>query len=458
MQHENMQLRDPVMYRIRRGHHHRTHDAWVDLPDLRLGARSERRHRRRHPLAVLARVRQPPCRSTTGTSTTCRSPFEQPRQIEFARLELTHTVTSKRKPRQARRRRRGRRMGRPAPAHHQRALRRRGYPSARDQATSAPSSACRQAPTVVTRSSCSRASCATNSTAPPNGAWPCCVRSSSSSPTGPPARSRSFEIQQQPRERRRRCPRGRRSSGRTLDRARGLHGRRTAPKYFRLTPGREVRLRGAYFVTCTRATPLDDDGNVVEVQCTYDPDTRGGNAHRRAQGEVDDALGVGRPQRSTRPSPCTSGFFSAEVPGEATGEPLRRPQPERRGSCSPAARSRPPSATRSPGQVVQFERLGYFAHDPHGTICSSIARSVCATNGRTFRSGADMTMARQARSHAAARPRAVYTKRLEEEQRRLLQLRLHLGGEMGSGDKESAPVCSCCSRAPTQRARAVRSR
>ena len=59
------------------------------------------------------------------------------------------------------------------------------------------------------------------------------------------------------------------------------------PKYFRLTPGREVRLRGAYFVTCTGYT-TDDTGAVVEVQCTYDPDTRGGNAPdgRKVKGTI----------------------------------------------------------------------------------------------------------------------------------------------------------------------------
>ena len=48
------------------------------------------------------------------------------------------------------------------------------------------------------------------------------------------------------------------------------------PKYFRLTPGREVRLRAGYFITANDVV-TDDDGNVVEVHCTYDPDSRGGN-------------------------------------------------------------------------------------------------------------------------------------------------------------------------------------
>ena len=63
------------------------------------------------------------------------------------------------------------------------------------------------------------------------------------------------------------------------------------PKYFRLSPGKEVRLRGAYFVTAT-GFDTDADGNVVEVQVTYDPETRGRQRPGRSQGQVDDALGL----------------------------------------------------------------------------------------------------------------------------------------------------------------------
>src|SRR5262249_50764375 len=49
------------------------------------------------------------------------------------------------------------------------------------------------------------------------------------------------------------------------------------PKFFRLAPGREVRLRSAYFVTCTSVVK-DADGRVVELRCTYDPSTRGGDS------------------------------------------------------------------------------------------------------------------------------------------------------------------------------------
>src|SRR6185295_11853689 len=49
------------------------------------------------------------------------------------------------------------------------------------------------------------------------------------------------------------------------------------PKFFRLSPGSEVRLRGAYFVTCTEVVK-DTAGTVVELHCTYDPDSKGGAA------------------------------------------------------------------------------------------------------------------------------------------------------------------------------------
>ena len=49
------------------------------------------------------------------------------------------------------------------------------------------------------------------------------------------------------------------------------------PKYYRLSPGKEVRLRNAYFVTA-QSVVKDGDGNIVEVHCTYDPASRGGNS------------------------------------------------------------------------------------------------------------------------------------------------------------------------------------
>ena len=69
-------------------------------------------------------------------------------------------------------------------------------------------------------------------------------------------------------------------------------------KFFRLAPGREVRLRYAYFVTCTDVVK-DASGEIAELRCTYDPETRGGDARRTsAQGDAALALIRRNPRRS----------------------------------------------------------------------------------------------------------------------------------------------------------------
>ena len=91
----NINMRDPVMYRIRKTPHQRTGDKWVHLSDVRLGARPVGLHRGRHLLALFARVR----RSPAAVRLVSRGPRLQqprPRQIEFARLNLNYTVMSKR--------------------------------------------------------------------------------------------------------------------------------------------------------------------------------------------------------------------------------------------------------------------------------------------------------------------------------------------------------------------------
>ena len=61
-------------------------------------------------------------------------------------------------------------------------------------------------------------------------------------------------------------------------------------KFFRLAPGKEVRLRWAYFLTCNEVVK-DDEGKVVELLCTYDPETKGGNAPDGRKGERNHPLG-----------------------------------------------------------------------------------------------------------------------------------------------------------------------
>ena len=133
------------------------------------------------------------------------------------------------------------------------------------------------------------------------------------------------------------------------------------PKYFRLAPGREVRLRSAYFMTCTDVVK-DADGRVVELRCTYDPATRGGDA-----------------PDGRRPK-ATLHWLSAEraVPAEVRlyGHLFSRPDPGADGrdlfaDLNPDSETVLRGALVEPslgevpvGETVQFERLGYFAPDP----------------------------------------------------------------------------------------------
>jgi glutaminyl-tRNA synthetase len=133
------------------------------------------------------------------------------------------------------------------------------------------------------------------------------------------------------------------------------------PKFFRLSPGREVRLRGAYFVTCTDVVK-DESGAVVEVHATYDPATRGGTAPdgRKVKSTMH---WVSAPHAVTATVALYDRLFTAPVPGETTGEALDDLNPNSRELLSNCW-GEPALADTAPGDVVQFERLGYFAADP----------------------------------------------------------------------------------------------
>ena len=132
-----------------------------------------------------------------------------------------------------------------------------------------------------------------------------------------------------------------------------------APKFFRLAPGREVRLRAAYFITCQEVVK-DAAGRVIELRCTYDPATRGGDAPdgRRPKATlhwVSAAHALPAEVRLydhlyTRPDPGAGGDLLADLnPGSET--------------VVPGALVEPSLADAQPGKTAQFERLGYFAAD-----------------------------------------------------------------------------------------------
>ena len=107
------------------------------------------------------------------------------------------------------------------------------------------------------------------------------------------------------------------------------------PKFFRLTVGREVRLRGAYLVTAT-GVEKDAAGDVVAVHATYDPATRGGDAPdgRKVKSTMHWVSAAARRRR--RPSALYERLFTAQVPGEAHRRGARRPEPELPRAASPA--------------------------------------------------------------------------------------------------------------------------
>jgi glutaminyl-tRNA synthetase len=135
-------------------------------------------------------------------------------------------------------------------------------------------------------------------------------------------------------------------------------------QFFRLAPGREVRLRYAYLVTC-REVVKDEAGEVIELRCTYDPATRGGDAPD------------GRRPKATLHWISTDHVVPAEV---RLYEPLfTRPDPGADGDLltdlSPDSEVVlqgclvEPSVLEVPvGATVQFERLGYFCPDPDSTL------------------------------------------------------------------------------------------
>ncbi|HEU4572973.1 MAG TPA: glutamine--tRNA ligase/YqeY domain fusion protein [Candidatus Limnocylindrales bacterium] len=132
------------------------------------------------------------------------------------------------------------------------------------------------------------------------------------------------------------------------------------PKFFRLAPGREVRLRNAYFITCDEVVK-DDDGRVVELRCTYDPATRGGDAPdgRRPKATLHWVSAAHALPTEVR---LYDHLFSRPDPG-ADGDLLADLNPASE-TVIRGAMVEPSLAAVPVGEAVQFERLGYFTPDP----------------------------------------------------------------------------------------------
>ena len=134
-------------------------------------------------------------------------------------------------------------------------------------------------------------------------------------------------------------------------------------KFFRLAPGREVRLRYAYFITCTEVVK-DKAGNITELRCTYDPATRGGNAPdgRKVKGTIH---WVAAPQAVSAEVRLYDHLFKTEFPDDVPeGKTfLDNINPDSL-TIIRDAKLEPSLVTAKPGEHFQFERLGYFFADP----------------------------------------------------------------------------------------------
>ena len=132
-------------------------------------------------------------------------------------------------------------------------------------------------------------------------------------------------------------------------------------KYFRLFPGNEVRLRYAYFIRCTDVVKDEATGEVVEVRCTYDPATRGGDAPdgRRVKSTIHWVSAAHAVEAEVR---LYEPLFTAAVPGADKDDwkaDLNPRSLERLTGC----RLEPSLAATAPGARYQFERNGYFCVD-----------------------------------------------------------------------------------------------
>lgn len=356
MAHPNINLRDPALYRIRHVHHHRTGDAWCIYPTYDFAhGQSDAIEGITHSICTLEFENHRPLYDWLIEHLPVPS---RPRQIEFARLNLTYTVMSKRKllrlvqekyvdgwddPRM------------PTIS----GLRRRGY------TPEAIRSFCRRIGVSKTNSTVDLALLEfslredLNERAHRYMAVTDPIKLTVTN--WPAGHVDSFEAENysgRPEEGTHAVP----FSG-ELWVEREDYMDDPPRKWFRLGIGKEVRLKHAYFVTCTDVV-RDAGGNVTEVLCTYDPETRGGDSPvgRKVKGTLH---WVSRPHAVPAEFRLFEPLFDRENPDDVdveAGEDFTdflnpNSVTVTQGYLEPAV------AEEVPSQPVQFLRMGYFARD-----------------------------------------------------------------------------------------------
>jgi glutaminyl-tRNA synthetase len=350
----NLNLRDPVMYRILHAEHHRTGDDWCIYPmyDFAHG-QSDSIEGITHSLCSLEYEDHRPLYDWFLE----QLDIYRPRQIEFARLNVSYTVMSKR--RLLRLVNEGRVSGWDDPRMPTlAALRRRGYtPQAiRDLVDRVGVAKAFSIVDIALQEHCLRQDL--NQRAPRRfGVLRPLKVVLLNYPEGQVEEMECINNPEDPD-----------AGTRLVPFTRELYVERTdyredAPKkWFRLAPGREVRLRYAYLITCVEAIK-DEQGEVVELHCTYDPATRGGTAPdgRKVRGTLH---WVSAPHSVPAEVRLYDRLFSVPNPlqveeGQDWIEHLNPDSLE----VLNDSRVEPSLAGAEPGAIVQFERNGYFCVD-----------------------------------------------------------------------------------------------
>jgi glutaminyl-tRNA synthetase len=348
----NINMRDPVLYRIRRAHHYRTGDDWCIYPMYDFAhPPSDAIERITHSLCTLEFEDHRPLYDWLIDHLPVPA---RPRQIEFARLNLTYTVMSKRKLLELVQQ--GHVKGWDDPRMPTIvAMRRRGYTA------------------EAIRTFCERIGVAKRENVVDVALLEHAVREDLNRTAPrvmgvlnplrvvienyPEGQSENFDIVNNPED----PTAGTRSVpfSRELFIERDDFREDPPKKFFRLAPGREVRLRGAYFITCTRVIK-DADGHVVELRCTYDPATRGGDAPdgRKVKATLH---WVSEPHAIEVEVRLYDRLFKSENPDSV--DYLADLNPVSLDVVT-GARVEPSVRDATSGTRYQFERLGYFCVDP----------------------------------------------------------------------------------------------
>jgi glutaminyl-tRNA synthetase len=350
----NINMRDPVIYRIMRAHHHRTGDRWCIYPMYDFAhCFSDSVEKITHSLCTLEFEDHRPLYDWFLD----QLGVYHPQQIEFARLNLSHTVLSKRKLIQLVAE--GHVSGWDDPRMPTIAgLRRRGY-----------------TPESV-RNFCERIGVAKRDSTVEMPLLEYCVREDLNR-TAPRVmavlRPLRVVIENYPCDRTDELdavnnPEDPGMGIRKVPFSRVLYierddFREDPPKqFFRLAPGREVRLRYAYFITCVGVVKDEQTGEVRELRCTYDPATRGGDASdgRKVKATLHWVSAVHALSAEVR---LYDYLFSKATPGQESGDFKSDLNPNSLEVLS-GCFVEPGLSSATAGSRYQFERLGYFCVDP----------------------------------------------------------------------------------------------